>query len=178
MPGLKNNKYLQALIIGIISALSSCNGQQKDIVNTGGRDTTITTATAFSKLFLDSAKLAIFITKEQAGTNAAAQMRDFYAGRNYQFAWFTENGIAEHTRSFWSLHNNYISDFGDTALKYQALHREIDILLNGDTSAVLSPGIILQKELQLTKHFFEYSKNAYSGKVDPNKLQWYIPEKN
>lgn len=141
------------------------------------RDTTITTTTAFSKLFLDSIKLSDFLKKEPTSTNGADQMRNFYESRNYQFAWFTENGIAEHTRSFWSLHNNYINDFGDTALKYKHLHREIGMTLNEDTAVVISPMKMLEIELQLTKHFFEYSKNAYSGKVDPNTLQWYIPRK-
>ncbi len=173
---LKTNKYLQVFII-IISAFSSCKGQQKNIITTTGRDTTLTTATAFSKLFLDSVQLEAFIKKEFEEGKGAGDMRNFYKSRNYQFAWFTENGIAEHTKSFWSLHNNYIRDFGDTALKYKHLHREIDTIINGNTTAAISPVIMLQAELRLTKHFFEYSKNAYAGKVDPNELQWYIPRK-
>ena len=172
----KSNKYLQIIVI-IISALSSCKGQQKNIISTSERDTTITIATAFSKLFLDSAQLEVFIKKESAIGNAAGNMRDFYRSRNYQFAWFTETGIAEHTRSFWNLHNNYISDFGDTALKFKHLHKEIGEFMHGDTTTAISPQLMLQKELQFTKHFFEYSKNAYTGKVDPNVLKWYIPRK-
>ena len=172
----KSNKYLQIIVI-IISALSSCKGQQKNMISTSERDTTITIATAFSKLFLDSAQLEVFIKKESAIGNAAGNMRDFYRSRNYQFAWFTETGIAEHTRSFWNLHNNYISDFGDTALKYKHLHKEIGDFMHSDTAIAISPQLMLQKELQFTKHFFEYSKNLYTGKVDPNVLKWYIPRK-
>ena len=173
---LTTNKYLQVSII-ILSVLSSCKGQQKNVINAAGRDTTINTATAFSKLFLDSTQLEIFIKKEFSEGKAAGDMRIFYKSRNYQFAWFTENGIAEHSKSFWSLHNNYISDFGDTALKFKHLHKEINLFMEQDSMAAISPALILQTELQLTKHFFEYSKNAYSGKVDPNQLQWYIPRK-
>jgi murein L,D-transpeptidase YcbB/YkuD len=134
-------------------------------------------ATAFSKLFLDSTKLKKFIKEQVAGGKAAEQLGDFYNRRNYQYAWFTEDGIAEHTRSFWNLHNNYISNFGDTALKYKAMHQDIDHLINEDTSINISAERMLQTELELTMHFFEYSNNAYSGKLVPNELQWHIPRK-
>lgn len=173
---LKTKKYLQVVTI-VLSVMSSCKGQQKNVISVTGRDTTITTATAFSKLFLDSAQLEIFIKKEFAEDKAAEDMRNFYKNRNYQFAWFTENGIAEHTKSFWSLHNNYIIDFGDTTLKYKYIHKEINLFMQQDSLAAISPVLMLQTELQLTKHFFEYSRNAYLGKVDPNILKWYIPRK-
>ena len=173
---LKTNKYLQVFVI-IISALTSCSGQQTNTNKIAERDTTITPATAYSKLFLDSLKLEAFIKQESATANAASTIRDFYRNRNYQFAWFTETGIAEHTKSFWNLHNNYISDFGDTALKYKQLHKEISAFMQSDSTVAFTPVLLLQKELQLTKHFFEYSKNAYSGKMDPNVLKWFIPRK-
>ena len=154
----------------------SCHGQQAKIVAVE-RDTTITPATSFSKLFFDSSKLEIFNKEQEAGDSAATQLRNFYKRRNYQFAWFTEDGIAEHTRSFWNLHNSYISYFGDTALKFKNLHRHIDLLMNEDTSMKIAAERMLQTELELTMHFFEYSNKAYYGKLDPNVLQWHIPRK-
>ena len=53
---IKTNKYLQVFII-IITALTSCNGQQTNTIKIAERDTSITPATAYSKLFLDSLKL-------------------------------------------------------------------------------------------------------------------------
>ena len=173
----KANKYLQVLFTIITSVLGSCTAQETNPIKIAERDTTITPATSYSKLFFDSLQLESFIKKESATGKAAGTMRDFYRSRNYQFAWFTENGIAEHTRSFWSLHNNYISDFSDTAMMYKNVHKEIGAFMQGDSTVKLSSEQMLQKELQLTKHFFEYSKNAYSGKVDPNVLKWYIPRK-
>src|SRR4029079_9067726 len=107
------NKYLNASLI-ILIICSSCRGPQAKII-TVERDTTITPATSFSKLFLDSAQLEVFIKEQSLADTVATQLRNFYKSRNYQFAWFTEDGIAEHTRSFWNLHNNYINEFGDTA---------------------------------------------------------------
>ena len=171
---IMSKQFLNIFIILIL--FNSCSGQQPKIKYTE-RDTTITSATAFSKLFFDSTKLEEFIKAKKAGNISATQLRNFYKRRNYQFAWFTEDGIAEHTRSFWSLHNNYINDFGDTSLKYKVVHKHIDHLLNEDKSLNISSENRLQTEIELTKHFFEYSNNAYSGKVDPNALQWYIPRK-
>ena len=167
-------KYFQ--IFFIVLLVSSCRGQQKN-TNSAIRDTTITKATSFSSLFTDSSALEAFLKTDDTDVNAADRMRSFYKSRNYQFAWFTANGVAEHTRAFWSLHNNYINDFGDSSLKFKHLHREIDMFMNTDTAVAVLPEKMRATEFQLTKHFFEYSKNAYSGKVDPNELQWYIPRK-
>ena len=88
-------------------------------------------------------KLKAFIKKEAAIGNAASTIRFFYKSRNYQFAWFTENGIAEHTRSFRSLHNNYINDFADTALKFEQLHKELNLFMQQDSLATISPVVLL-----------------------------------
>lgn len=169
------SKFFNAFLI-IVIVFNSCQGQPAKSI-TIERDTTITPATSFSKVFLDSTKLEVFIKQQKADDSAADQLRSFYKSRNYQFAWFTEDGIAEHTRSFWNLHNNYINYFADTALKYKDLHQQIDDLIHEDTASHLSDEKRLQTELLLTKHFFEYSDNAYLGKVNPGELQWYIPRK-
>ena len=160
----------------ILILFNSCRAQQPKIQSVE-RDTTITPATSFSKFFFDSSKLEVFIKEHKTSDSSAAQLRNFYNRRNYQFAWFTEDGIAEHTRSFWNLHNNYISNFRDTALKYKVLHQHIDMLLNEDKAVSTAAENMLQSELELTKHFFEYSNNAYSGQLDSHALQWYIPRK-
>ncbi|MEO8109381.1 MAG: L,D-transpeptidase family protein [Ginsengibacter sp.] len=169
------NKYLHTIVIALI-VFASCRGQQTQVKEVQ-RDTTITPATSFSKLFLDSTTLEKFIKDQNASDSDAVKLRNFYKSRNYQYAWFTEDGIAEHTRAFWNLHNNYISNFGDTALRFKNLHQEIDTLLNGDSTLKISPQQTLQTELELTKHFFEYSKHAYAGKVNPKDLEWFIPRK-
>ena len=165
-----------ATIFIILILFYSCHEQQAKIKSVE-RDTTITPVTSFSKLFFDSSKLEVFIKEQKAGDSSAAQLHNFYKRRNYQFAWFTEDGIAEHTRSFWNLHNNYISNFRDTALKFKILHRHIDLLMNEDTSINIVTERMLQTELELTMHFFEYSTNAYSSKLNLNELQWHIPRK-
>lgn len=171
---MRSKKFAAILII--LSLFNSCHGQPTK--NTAAqRDTSINHTNAFSTLFLDSATVETFIKQQKLPGSTAAQMRSFYSRRNYQFAWFTEDGIAEHTRSFWNLHNNYIIDFEDTALKFKNLHQHIELLMNEDTSISIAGERMLQTELELTTHFFEYSNNAYAGKLIPNELQWHIPRK-
>lgn len=169
-------KLFFKLLILFAVLVSGCQGRRADSKEVV-RDTTITPATSFSKLFLDSNSLETFIATEQPSDSLALQLRNFYKSRNYQYAWFTEDGIAEHTRAFWNLHNNYIEVFSDTALIHKRLHHEIDSLLNADTLVNLTAEKLRQTELDLTMHFFQYSKNAYAGKVDSKDLEWYIPRK-
>ena len=70
------------------------------------RDTTITKATSFSELFLDSSTVEKFIATHEIKDKRASQLRSFYQSRNYQFAWFTEQGLAQQGSAFWNLHNN------------------------------------------------------------------------
>ena len=140
-------------------------------------DTTITRATSFSKLFLDSVKLEKFIAGNGTSDSVARQLKVFYASRNYEFAWFTEEGIPEHTRAFWNLHNNYIDLFQDTTLKFKRLHHDIDLLMDQSSQIDTRSGYILKAELELTGHFFEYANHAYSGRTNPGQMQWYIPTK-
>ena len=169
------NKSLFIIFFALL-IFNSCHGKQAKIISVE-RDTTITPKTSFSKLFLDSIKLETFIKEQEPGDTDAVQLRNFYKGRNYQFAWFTEDGIAEYTRSFWNLHKNNISNSGDTTLKYRSLHQHIDLMMNEDTLFNTVTERILHTELQLTLQFFDYTSNAYSGKVNPRELQWYIPRK-
>jgi L,D-transpeptidase YcbB len=169
------SKTMQALYT-ILILLFSCQEQQEKVIAVK-RDFSITQKTAYSSLFFDSMQLETFIKGRKASDSIATQMRNFYKRRNYQYAWFTENGIAEHTRSFWNLHNNYTSEFGDTIVKDKMLHQQIDQLLGEDTTLHLRAEVRLQTELALTMHFLEYTHNAYAGKLNPKELQWHIPRK-
>lgn len=152
-------------------------GQKKSKVVITQRDTTITPTNAFSELFLDSMRVEQFITEQKPQDSAANLLRNFYNSRNYQFAWFTEDGLAEQARAFWNLHNNYINFSKDSSLIDKQLHRQMELLTNEDTIINPAGDAITQTELQLTEHFFEYAQDAYAGKVNPEELQWHIPRK-
>jgi len=141
------------------------------------KDTSITKANALSQLFLDSLMVESFIRERGLADSAALVIRNFYNSRNYQFAWFTEEGLAEQTRAFWNLHNNYVRLTADSSLLDEDLHSQMELLINGDTSINMAAKGVSQTELALTSHFFEYARYAYTGRLDPKELQWHIPRK-
>jgi len=155
--------------------MASCKQPGKQTVTI--RDTTITQQNAFSELFLDSADLEKHIAQQQLPDTIANRMRSFYNSRNYQFAWFTNDGLAEQAHAFWNLHNNYINLSQDSTIGDKQLHdrmvqfSEEDSLMNADKSE------IIETEFLLTRHFFDYAQYAYAGTIDPSELQWHIPRK-
>lgn len=139
------------------------------------RDVSITESNAYSNLFLDSASLEAFIQDQNFGDARAAQLRNFYSSRNYQFAWFTDEGLAEHAKEFWNLHRNYMNYAQDSSVFDKELHTLMKDWIDEEVDAESS--LIQKTELALTDHFFDYAKTAYGGKVNPKSLNWYIPKK-
>lgn len=155
--------------------LFACN--QPDAVKVTQRDTTITPANAFTQLTLDSMSVELYIQKRELPESTANLIRSFYNSRNYQFAWFTEDGIAEQTRVFWNLHNNFLKYAKDSSVENTRLYQHMQKLLSQDSLPNRNEVNIVQTELQLTENFFEYAHHAYAGTVDPQELQWHIPRK-
>ena len=140
------------------------------------RDTTITTANAYSNLFVDSFMLENFISKEVNSDTLALQLRNFYNARNYGFAWFDENGPTIQAEGFWSAHKKALKKLDDISIYEVQLHTQMDTLFS-DSLYTLSKDILTVTELRMTKHFFDYVEYAYGGKVNPEVVQWYIPRR-
>ncbi|MEJ7830559.1 MAG: hypothetical protein WKF91_20285 [Segetibacter sp.] len=169
-------KAVYTFLLFTIFLFANCKSQE---VKIGGveKDTTITITNAVSELFLDSIKLQKFITEQKLTGSAAGRIRNFYNSRNYQFAWFTKDGLAEQTRAFLNLHNNYTHLSNDSSRMDSQLHKQMELLINEDTAINTVSDEIIKTEVQLTEHFFKYAQHAYAGKVDPEELQWHIPRK-
>lgn len=172
---LKQMKAAHTFLLIILIFFTAC--KTREVKTDIKRDTSITKSNAFSELFLDSTKLESFITEQKLGDNAADRIRNFYNSRNFEFAWFTKDGLAQQTRAFLNLHNNYISLSNDSSQIDKKLHKQMELLVNEDTSINAASDEIIKTELQLTEHFFKYAQFAYAGKIDPEKLQWHIPRK-
>ena len=162
------------LFISLIFTLStSCQGREK--VPGLKRDTTITKSNSYSEIFLDSLFLERFISSRNPSPEDARRLRNFYNSRNYQFAWFTKEGLAEQALAFWNLQQNYISLSQDSLLFDSLLAGDMKVFVTDD-SLVKQPSREMT-ELSLTSHFFKYAEHAYAGRIDPEELQWYIPRK-
>lgn len=142
------------------------------------RDIYITPANAFTLLSLDSSQLAQYSETEQLGDSVSLLLENFYNSRNYQLAWFTEDGIAEQTQAFYTLQQQYIQEFRDTSFIFpKHLQNELERLMFQDTLIRESSIPLMELELQLTRYFLNYVTLAYTGSVDPEILQWHIPRK-
>jgi L,D-transpeptidase YcbB len=165
-----------AYMLLLLTVLAACESQP---VNNKGtiRDTTITAGNSFSELFLDSLQFEKFIAATELKNIGAARLRNFYNSRNYQFAWFTKDGLAEQTRAFINHHNSYIKLANDSSMSDIHLHEQMNELLNEDTVIGTVSNNLIATELQLTEHFFKFAQHAYAGRVNPEELQWHIPRK-
>lgn len=95
------------------------------------RDLSITPENAWSDYFLDSTALNQYISDNQVDGSEAQMMRNFYAVRNGQYAWFSSDGLTEPARGFWSLYN---SMHGTETGADEKMKKRIDSLLAGDSA--------------------------------------------
>ncbi len=143
------------------------------------RDLSITTANAYSNLFMDSSDLENFIATKKPSDSIIRRLRSFYNARNYQFAWFSADGLTEQARGFWNVHEYYTAYSDDTTLHDKKLERRMDAyILEDDLNPSKSDKSILETELTLSQHFIEYSlKNYDKGYIKRKELERFIPRK-
>lgn len=165
------------LFIFLCALLASCTQKEKKLPEVAVRDTTITVENSFTELFVDSITLNRFV-KTTENDSIANQIQSFYNHRNYQFAWFFPDGLADFVPTFLGLQNDYIHYSGDSSLYNAALVSRIDSLkllkkINPKDTSVVNT------ELLLTEQFFKYASRAYSGdhRINIQELNWYIPRK-
>jgi len=168
------------LLLAIVILLYGCNqpGNGAQAQQTT-RDTTITINTSYSNIFFDSTQMERFISKQNFHDSLKKRMRNFYNARNYQFAWFFNEGIAEYASSFYDIYDDYINYSQDPALKNPELQKLYDSITIGNFNYNINDTIVLKTELLLTAQFFRYSRRAYQGRnqLDARELDWFIPRK-
>ena len=103
-----------ALVIIHYSCKQSGNGVQAQQTP---RDTSITVKTSYSEIFFDSTSMENFISKQSFHDSLKRRIRNFYNARNFQFAWFFNESIAEYASSFYEVYNDYMNYSRDSTLK-------------------------------------------------------------
>ncbi len=154
---------------------SNASDKEKKITK---RDYTITPANAYNDIFLDSNSVEKFIADKKPADSIARRIRSFYNARNYQFAWFSSQGLSEQAISFWNRHN-YETYEGDTSLKNAALQKRMDELLTDSNLIVrASDKGMINTELTLTEHFIKYILENYEkGFVKRKELERFVPSR-
>jgi len=167
-----------SIIILVCFLAVSCNKKKQQLPEVVKRDTTITVENSFTELFIDTTALGKFVQSHQTQDSLSNKMYSFYNHRNYQFAWFFPDGMAEFVPAFLSLQNDYINYSGDSSLYSAALINNVDSLGKLTKINPKDP-LVVDTEMLLTEHFFRYTSLAYAGdhKLNTQELSWFIPRK-
>lgn len=125
------------------------------------RDTSITAATSFNDLFMDSLELDQFLKNNTAYQDYTKQFNDFYKDRNYAYAWFDSSGLSEQASNFRNLQLNYISSFEDSSLYHPEMEQLLQRLVSSNKKNKPADSLVLKAELLLTGQFFRYAAKVY-----------------
>lgn len=174
--------YFIAFSITFVSCGNPSSSQKekkdKEEKNISTRDYSITKENSYSDLFLDTTALANFITENKIADSISRRLRSFYNTRNYQFAWFSSDGLTEQARGFWNLHDYVTTYDADTTLKDKKLQKRMDRLIAEDDLSASASKDFINTELTLTQHFIMYMLNNYDkGYVKRKEMERFVPRK-
>jgi murein L,D-transpeptidase YcbB/YkuD len=185
--------YMKKLFVPLIlccSLLTACgqtspkdgdddSSTAKESKNLSKRDISITKANAYNDLFIDSLAVQQYLKANKVPDSIARRVISFYNTRNYQYAWFSSNGLTEQALGFWNLHDYYTTYEKDSSLTDKKLMKKMDALIATDNLSVSASNKDYQStELTLTRHFIEYTlKNYEKGYVKRKEMERFIPRK-
>ena len=174
-------------ITGLSVLLFSCTDQEdnyggkipkKEEKNISEIDVSITASNSYSDLFLDTTALENFIKQNKIPDSIGRRLESFYNTRNYQFAWFSKDGLTEQARGFWNLHDYVTTYEADSSLKDKKLQKKMDRLIAEDELSVSASKDFINTELTLTQHFIMYMLNNYEkGYVKRKEMERFVPRK-
>ena len=184
----------------LILSLFSCNGVGKDASAKSKNDTlvldnyaekfkeefpisprdySIDTTNSYSYFFVDSISVDKFIKDADLSPSLANRIVGFYNKRNYQFAWFSNDGPTEQGRGFWNMYSYYLQNENSKVISDSNLVKQMNRYLDDksfDWSAKNKE--LTGIEMSLTKHFISYAlKNYEQWFVDGTELEKFVPAK-
>ncbi len=172
---MKNTKNLILTLVVLLFTIASCDSKKRR-VKSNLPDSTLYTQQDFTKLTLDSVKLAKFINEFISDDSLKNNVREFYFRRSMQYAWFNEKGLTTSANLFWDQLQNFKLDFDNASLENKTLDSlfvlaQIDAKKpNSDANEML--------ELMLTSTFFQYAEKTWAGTEKSTlDLEWFIPRK-
>lgn len=182
---MKNIFLYTILVCSLFAACQNGNSHNSTDENTAEakkkvskRDYSINKSNSYSDLFFDSTDMEKFIASKKLPDSIARRIRSFYNTRNYQFAWFSSDGLNEQTNAFWNLHDYVTTYDNDTSLKDKKLQKRMDALVAEENLSPRADAGYINTELTLTEHFIRYILNSYDkGYVKRKEMERFIPFK-
>ncbi|WP_346238239.1 L,D-transpeptidase family protein [Niabella insulamsoli] len=142
-------------------------------------DITIDTSNSFNSLFIDSFTVRFILAKNGLDDTLTNRIKSFYNSRNYQYAWFSKEGLPEHTVSFWNLLKNYLNYSKDSSVYHEWLNRKMETLIRVASIRPKDDSTYQNIEILLTRYLYTYADHAFEHDetFDIKSLEWYIPKK-
>src|SRR4051812_23164434 len=173
-------KHQTLYFVVTVMIFSACTESSKQAsAQNVERDKSITKTNAYTEIFFDSSSMERFISSTHLRDSVSKRMRNFYNSRNYEYAWFFDEGIADYASTFLQMQNDYILYSGDSSLYNLRLQRLVDYFDSTHEKFNVSDTNVLITELMLSAQFFRYARRAYQGsnQLDAQQLDWFIPRK-
>ena len=170
-------KRMRILLIGLAVLLLASCGEKKPVPPPTIAEQAVEinavfeTPKPYTTRRLDSTDIVYFLERNTQYLRDSVELRDFYKGRGYQFAWFVNDSLSTAADAMVNL--LYPMDQRGQAEPWKKLIAEA----RADT--VMSDSLRLQVELGLTAQFFRAAEKEYGGYVqgDLRELGWYIPRR-
>lgn len=142
-------------------------------------DVTIDTSNAYNGMFLDSSMVNQYLADGNLGDTLGNRIRSFYNSRNNQYAWFSNQGLPEHTVSFWNMLKNYLNYSKDSSVYNKKLDKRMEAIIQDDSLVIKNDSSLQKLDLELTKYYYLYSDHAYAEDpdFDLKSLEYAIPRK-
>ncbi len=156
-------------ILLIVLVLISCKKESKIVTATNKSQN-------YTDLFLSKSVINAYFKTNPENENIINEVNLFYKNRNFQYAWFNQNGMTQAVPNFQNQLQNYNNDFGDKTFNNAQLDTLITIIKTNPNQKEIDKKQREKLELILTTTFFKHSLKAFSG-INKNvrQLDWYIP---
>src|SRR5688572_20477173 len=130
------------------------------------RNLAINKSNSYSTLFTDSATVEAFIKEQKLNDSISHDMRVFYNARNFQFAWFSGDGLTEQTFTFRSLYDYSKKDDEKRPLDYKL----DNLMLNDSIQSLRANRNLTKTELLFTWRFINYLWKEYANEKHRNNM--------
>ena len=144
-------------------------------------DVTIDTTNSYNNLFLDSAAVHSYLLQDSTLSEILKnRIISFYNSRNFQYAWFSSDGLSEQTNSFWNMLMNYHNYSKDSTVYDKKFSAKMNQLFQEDSLRISASDSLYRKmELDLTKYLYLYAENEYKNDLsfDMKSVEWAVPRK-
>ena len=161
------------LILSAAMVFAACNQDEKEEKKISKRNFSITEENAYNNLFMDSISVANYIAENQIPDSTARRIISFYNTRNYEYAWFSQDGVSEQAMGFTSLLNFTM----DTSASLKKLRETMHEYIGAENLKVTpTHKSVLKTELLLTENLIDYTKSNFKkGYVKRKEIEKFIP---